>query len=464
MKKPSVTAPASLRSRANKNKNKNKHNNTQLNIDNGYITMRSNHENNRRTWKKLESRARHSSEKTRPTPPADPGFGRSNARSNERPIDDQVKERCQVELHGKMKSWHESLREFICLPQNKENLDQTGTDGPVLDHDDKILAALELNHTADCAMDRNLNYDDDMLALHNHYMSLIQKSPLAQMMLDDLEDHGWAITLTQAQVQPESQAEIQAENQAYSIDHDQREIVIYHFGAHAQDIRQCDDTYCQIFMNILRAMRDAWQDMRLNYDHHAYHPESILMIEKLRAADSDIVALLCAQEIDSATQDESQNDLLFIEYMAQKNDRAIAIYFQPQSDINAPSTPTIARHKIMAAMAFQTWFKDTARVNMVEHDILSLIDDHLAENQNGNAFGQTRINAMDITRIGCLPDGTSYLAGISDDIINNPNFVGLNDPINQAHYFHIIRDMNAVMVGGVPFRSEKLAALIFPDA
>ena len=38
-----------------------------------------------------------------------------------------------------------------------------------------------------------------------------------------------------------------------------------------------------------------------------------------------------------------------------------------------------------------------------------------------------------------------------------------SDPINQTHLFHIIRDLETVIVGGVPFRDAGLAAKMFPD-
>ena len=70
---------------------------------------------------------------------------------------------------------------------------------------------------------------------------------------------------------------------------------------------------------------------------------------------------------------------------------------------------------------------------------------------------------MLIEELSLLPDGTCYLAGYGETIKSDPFFAGLNDPINQTHLFHLMYDMEVIMVNDVPFRDRALAHKMFPD-
>ena len=119
--------------------------------------------------------------------------------------------------------------------------------------------------------------------------------------------------------------------------------------------------------------------------------------------------------------------------------------------------------KVQAASAFRSSFLETRRVDTTDHDTLCYLDGILSDAAHGNPFGRNRLTPIEIVRMGCLPDGTSYLAGYGEAVLRDPIFAGLSDPINQAHYFHLIRDMEAYFVSGVPFRSPRLASKIFPE-
>ena len=79
-------------------------------------------------------------------------------------------------------------------------------------------------------------------------------------------------------------------------------------------------------------------------------------------------------------------------------------------------------------------------------------------------FGKGRLTAVALEELGTLPDGTRYLNGLGDSILRDPFFAGLTDPVNQTHLFHLIYDMEVVMVNNVPFRDAGLASKIFPQA
>ncbi len=116
------------------------------------------------------------------------------------------------------------------------------------------------------------------------------------------------------------------------------------------------------------------------------------------------------------------------------------------------------------AYAFRQWYADTARVDGVDHDTLERLDDILGGMDQPASFGQNRLDETVLEDLATLPDGTRYLQGLGEGILRDPFFAGLNDPINQTHLFHLIYDLEVVMVNNVPFRDARLARMIFPQA
>ena len=65
--------------------------------------------------------------------------------------------------------------------------------------------------------------------------------------------------------------------------------------------------------------------------------------------------------------------------------------------------------------------------------------------------------------LSCLPDKTAYLQEQGHEILRDPFYSGLGDPINQAHFMQILKDIKIVRVNDVPFTDAELAAKIFPN-
>ena len=236
-------------------------------------------------------------------------------------------------------------------------------------------------------------------------------------------------------------------NAGYFLDTDEHIIWIDNFGMDAPSLAQSDYFFNVLMMNILRGMRDAWQDARWANATKIYHPEALLMLEKIRAADSDIMALYFADELAVKGHDSS------IRHLSASEDAALARDFASREH----------NRNVRAASAFRGWFTDTKRVDACDHETLCYLDTILGDVERGNPFGRGRLTPIEIVRMGCLPDGSSYLAGYGEAVLRDPIFSGLTDPINQAHYYHLVRDMESYNVNGVPFRSPKLAARIFPE-
>ena len=271
--------------------------------------------------------------------------------------------------------------------------------------------------------------------LVNHYSAMAQYSESAGLMMHHIYEQGWIFHFDDLG------------NSGYFIDTDEQIIYIDHAGLDARAVVCSDYFYAACMMNVLRGLRDAWQENRWLNAPRTYHPESILMLEKLRAADSDITAIILAGELQIAGQ------ACFARHVQASEDAAMArAIYEDLHDM-----------KSRASSAYRKWFLDEERVNTTDHETLCYLDSFLEDSPLSNPFGQARLTPVEIVRMGCFPDGTSYLAGYGEAVLRDPVFAGLGDPVNQAHYYHILRDMDSYVVNGVPFRSASLAARIFPE-
>jgi hypothetical protein len=116
------------------------------------------------------------------------------------------------------------------------------------------------------------------------------------------------------------------------------------------------------------------------------------------------------------------------------------------------------------AYGFRQWYADESRVDGCDHETLESYDDILLQHEGTHhPFGENRLSAEIIESMACLPDGRCYLRGLGETILRDPFFAGLHDPVNQTHLFHLMYDMEVVMVNNVPFRDVSLARKIFPQ-
>ena len=271
--------------------------------------------------------------------------------------------------------------------------------------------------------------------LLNHYFGILEVSEASIRTFDQICDRGWTFQFDDIG------------NGGYFIDADNHTIWLDQYSLDAKAIAKSDYFYASAMMNLLRGLRDAWQESRWKSSTITYHPESLLMLEKMRTADSDVVAVIFAKEL----QEEGYD--VFMRHLLASDDAFLARYFINDDHLL----------KVQAASAFRSWFLEPKRVDTTDHETLCYLDTVLEDAGHGNPFGRNRLTPIEIVRMGCLPDGTSYLAGYGEAVLRDPVFAGLSDPINQAHYFHLVRDMEAYFVNGVPFRSPRLASKIFPE-
>lgn len=274
---------------------------------------------------------------------------------------------------------------------------------------------------------------------------MIDQSPTARRLMEDAALRGWMVGFGDLK------------NAGFCLDTAQRRIILDHFSLGAAALGRSAYFRHVMLTTFIRALRDIWHEERSDAAYTAFAPEDILMVERIRVADCDTVTILCGWELRAAGFTEVWRHLLGSE----EGDMAIIFTRFLERD------PGALFSGAALAYAFRQWYADTARVDGVDHDTLEHLDDMVlaaGETSCGMiAFGQRRLDSCAIEDMAVLPDGTRYLGGLGTGILRDPFFAGLNDPINQTHLFHLMYDMEVVMVNNVPFRDRRLARRIFPD-
>lgn len=272
-------------------------------------------------------------------------------------------------------------------------------------------------------------------------ISVLQASPSARLMLREALDQGWRIGLDDLC------------GGSYCIDVAEKLLLIDNNALVPSALGRSGYFRNVTIVTLVKALRDIWQEKRHGgFDVH-YGPEHIMTLERVRAADCDVMAVLVGWELRS----EAYADLWRHLIGSDIGDMAMMYSGHLERD------PASAFNGRAAAAAFRQWFRDEARVNACDHDTLEYLDDVLAESVAGNPFGRKKPSRIAVEALSCQPDKSAYLRGLGGDILGDPLYCGMNDPINQSHLFHILYDLEAVIVENVPFRDAELARKIFPE-
>lgn len=271
---------------------------------------------------------------------------------------------------------------------------------------------------------------------------MIDQSPTARRLMEIAGEKNWVVGFGDLK------------NEGFCLDSEHKHIILDHFSLNAESLGRSAYFRHILLTTFIRALRDIWHEDYFDSLHSTYAPEHVLMMERVRTADCDTVTILCGWELRGAGFTEVWRHLLGSE----EGDMAIIFTRFLERD------PGALFSGAALAYAFRQWYADIGRVDGVDHDTLEQLDDMLEESEHPAPFGQRRLDAMAIEDMATLPDGTRYLSGLGNGIIRDPFFAGLNDPINQTHLFHLMYDMEVVMVNNVPFRDAKLARKIFPQA
>ncbi len=281
--------------------------------------------------------------------------------------------------------------------------------------------------------------DEDVLAW---CAAILNESPLASAMIEEAVDKGWSFGLDDLK---NGGFHLDIPDRFCRIDHHSMTPLAFTRSAHFRNAA---------LMAFARALRDIWHEARLGDKEEELLPESILMLERLRSADGDIVAVAVAWELRCAGHADIWR------YVIGSEDGDIAMAFSKKLD----STPAPIFDGPVMSHAFRQWFADDQRVNLCDHETLEYLDGMIERSGNGNPFGRGRLTGTEVENISLLPDGRSCLAGLGESILCDPFYCGFRDEVNKAHLAHISYDLQVVMVNNVPFRDESLARLIFPES
>lgn len=265
--------------------------------------------------------------------------------------------------------------------------------------------------------------------------------PTGSSMLFEAMDDGWSLALEDLN------------GPDFHIDVPEKMIVLDNGGLLLSALGRSEYFRNILLVSLVRALRDVWQEARHGGFDEDYAPQDILVLERARAADLDVLAVMVAWEL----RGEGFGSLW--RHMIGSEDGDIAMCYSATLERN----PASAFNGYALAMAFKQWYKSESRVKSCEHEALNDIDALLQERGSKDAFGTANLNASKIEELSALPDQNQYLCGFGENILLDEDYAGMSDMVNQAHYRQIMHDMSAVRVHGIPFRDASLAEKIFPN-
>jgi hypothetical protein len=294
-------------------------------------------------------------------------------------------------------------------------------------------------------------YINDLIESSEHFSNfedviswgalVVQESPLGMGLLREAAENGWSVGVDDLN------------SGGFYLNLDKKEIWLDHFSLNAESLGRSVYFRSAFLSTFIRALRDVWHERSANVIEDRFRPEDILMLERVRAADCDTVTIMACWELRGAGVPDIWRYIMGSE----EGDMATAYMGCLEND------PSCIFDGGALSVTFRQWFAGHARVDGCDHDTMERLDDLLLETTTHNPFGCDEAKPVDVEEMSVLPDGLCYLSGYGEDIITDPFFAGLGDPINQTHFFHIMYDLEVFMVNNVPFRDRGLARKIFPS-
>jgi hypothetical protein len=273
----------------------------------------------------------------------------------------------------------------------------------------------------------------------NWCAALCSESPAGNSLWAAAEVDGWSVALSDLK------------SGGFYLNPETKEIVLDHFALSPAALGRSPYFRNALICTLIQALRDIWHEEVMGALASVYMPEDVLMLERARAADCDTLTILVGWELRGAGFADIWRHIIG----SDEGDMALVFTRVLERD------PSSLFDGSALAYAFRQWYVDDSRVDAVDHETLESLDTMMAGADA--AFGTKRLNGAMIEALSELPDGNRYLHGLGGTVKDDPFFSGLHDEINQTHLFHLIYDMQVVMVNNVPFRDVKLARLIFPD-
>jgi len=315
------------------------------------------------------------------------------------------------------------------------------TDNPAADAN--IVSLHEISYQAAASIEQitarpdSFETQDDILSW---CAALMAQSPAARVLWQDAESAGWRLGLADLH------------NSGFHLDVVDKTLLLDHFALAPKALGRSSYFRNTLLLTFVRALREIWHEDRCEPFEIDYAPEDALMMERVRAADSDTVTVLAAWELRGAGFADIWRHLIG----SAEGDMALIFTKFLERD------PSALFDGSALTYAFRQWYADQTRVDGCDHEALEALDDILLESGEPNPFGTQQLQPGALESLATLPDGTCYLRGLGETILHDSFFAGLRDEINQTHLFQIMYDMEVTMVNNVPFRDRILARKFFP--
>jgi len=271
-------------------------------------------------------------------------------------------------------------------------------------------------------------------------ISQLEGSPSAHAMLKEVCSNGWSITLDDL------------DGNDYVIDVAQKVLTLDNNSLVPAALGRSNYFRNVTLVTLVKALRDIWQEKRHGGFDELYSPDYVLMMERVRAADLCVLAVVVGWELRA----EEYPDLWRHIIGSEIGDMAMIYAKSLERD------PISCFNGLALRVTFQNWYHDEARVNACDHDALEYMDDILASANMINPFGTKKPSKMNVEILSCLPDRSAYLQGQGTEILLDPIYSAVDSDINQSHLLHIMNDLDVVIVEDVSFRDADLARKIFP--
>tara|TARA_B100001750_G_scaffold204288_1_gene180583 strand:+ start:476 stop:1318 length:843 start_codon:yes stop_codon:yes gene_type:complete len=238
----------------------------------------------------------------------------------------------------------------------------------------------------------------------------------------------------------------------YDLDIERSIIMLNNFGLRPDCALKSPYFRPQIILHLVEALRMTRHVEWLEGMLERYDPQTIILIGRVCVADTTV------QKIKFAWESKIDGDTSLWKHIlcGEHTDIATAFESSLEKYLTASMDLEQAQSKAMA-VAFNQWFSNNERVNDCDHDTLDLVDGMIADYAR---FEGRRLEKNAITCLTFIPgQDQSYLDRyLQEDILKNPYYSLVSDPINHIHFTQILSDMNTVRVGGLVFSDRDLAA------
>jgi len=241
----------------------------------------------------------------------------------------------------------------------------------------------------------------------------------------------------------------------YEIDEENKRILFSTYGLEVKQALKSPYFSPKIILSMVEALRvirhAEWLDSSLMH----YHPWSIVQIGRICMADIATQLLSFAWVIREEGYRDTWKTLLCSDYAD------MAVIYQTIIEKKLSDIDMVVLRGIALAETFKQWFAKDERVAECDHSTLDLIDSMLLEQErpDQDCFNEY-LKAMTVICLTLRAGGiSSYVdTKMRTDILDNPYYSSISDPINHTHLKQIIRDLDTISIGNIAFRDKELAA------